>query len=320
MHGRKGTRILKLYATCGPATGGRRDLNHWVSRLSVFAVALLLALGFRTAVRAQTAAPGGPVPTNHVLDLDGTNSWVELPLDLFTNQVVTVEGWVKWRAFGSYSRFFQFASAAQHLTVLNSSSNNTLRVERYQAPPFGDLRLAEVPDALRLGEWEHVALMASTNGVRLFVYGVLVTTNEAPLDFRPDPLPPLRNLLGRSLVKDAINVGGDTDLNGQMDELRLWAGERSQAQIRDHMFHPLTGSEPGLLGLWNFDDVTNGVVKDASPGGHDGRLMGNARVVAEQFPPAVPIALAGTRPPTGRHEQLCGIPVGRVHQSHHGHH
>ena len=42
--------------------------------------------------------------------------------------------------------------------------------------------MAEVPDALRLGEWAHIALVASTNGVRLFVNGVLVTTNEAPLD------------------------------------------------------------------------------------------------------------------------------------------
>jgi signal transduction histidine kinase/CheY-like chemotaxis protein/ligand-binding sensor domain-containing protein/protocatechuate 3,4-dioxygenase beta subunit len=226
--------------------------------------------------------------TNHVLDLDGTNSWVELPPNLFTNQVVTVEGWVKWRAFGSYSRFIEIASAAQHVTILNSSSFSTLRVERYNLLPFGDLRLEEVPDTLRLGQWEHVALVASTNGLRTYLNGVLVASKEVPFNWKPDPLPPLKNLLGRSIYKYATNASSDTDFNGQMDEIRLWAGERSEAQIRDNMFHLLTGAEPGLLALWNFDRVTNGVVKDASPGGHDGRLMGNARVIAEPFPAPAP--------------------------------
>src|SRR5664279_5459516 len=127
----------------------------------------LLALVSLSPLRAQpviqdSSEKVAPAATHHVLDLDGNNSWVELPQNLFTNQLVTVEGWVKWRAFGSYSRFFQFASAAQHLTVANTSSNSSLRVERYKVPPFGDLQVAEVPDALRLGEWVHIALVDST--------------------------------------------------------------------------------------------------------------------------------------------------------------
>jgi signal transduction histidine kinase/DNA-binding response OmpR family regulator/protocatechuate 3,4-dioxygenase beta subunit len=246
----------------------------------------LLALLLISPVSSLTAQP---VAVNHVLDLDGTNSWVELPQNLFTNQIVTVEGWVKWRAFGSYSRFIEIASAAQHVAILNSSSSfSTLRVERYNLPPFGDLRLEEAPEILRLGQWEHVALVASTNGSRTYLNGVLVASNEVPFNWKPDPLPPLKNLLGRSVYKDVPNASRDTDLNGQIDELRLWAGERSEAQIRDNMAHTLTGSEPGLLGLWNFENVTKGLVKDASAGGHDARLMGNARVIAEPEPQPAP--------------------------------
>jgi signal transduction histidine kinase/CheY-like chemotaxis protein/ligand-binding sensor domain-containing protein len=269
--------------------------------IKTFALISFLALASLWQLQAQPAAPspGGPAAgaggsnldstpafTNHVLDLDGTNSWVELPQDLFTNQVVTVEGWVKWRAFGSYSRFFQFASAAQHLTVENTASTGTLRAERYNRPPFDDLRVTEMPGALRLGEWEHIALVAGPDNVRVYLNGVLVDTNDTALNWRPDPLPPLKNLLGRSLVKNANNGSSDTDLNGQISEVRLWAGERTEAQIRDNMFRPLTGAEPDLLGLWNFENVTNSVVKDTSPGGHDGRLMGNARVTAA--PPPAP--------------------------------
>ena len=41
-----------------------------------------------------------PVAPNRVLDLDGKDSYVELPANLFTNEVITVEGWVKWRELG----------------------------------------------------------------------------------------------------------------------------------------------------------------------------------------------------------------------------
>src|SRR5215472_2027154 len=133
---------------------------------------LIALLGcFAQFALAQVPA-NSALSTNHVLGLDGTNSWVELPLNLFTNQVLTVEGWVKWRAFGSYSRFFQFAAAAQHLTVANSSSSNTLRLERYNLPPFDDLRVVDLADALRLEQWEHIAVVTSTNGPRLYLNGV----------------------------------------------------------------------------------------------------------------------------------------------------
>ena len=53
------------------------------------------------------------------------------------------------------------------------------------------------------------------------------------------------------------------------------------------MFQTLTGKEPGLAGYWNFDDGdANGVVKDLSPGGHDGKLMGKAKAVGGHPPTA----------------------------------
>ncbi|MGH7967140.1 MAG: two-component regulator propeller domain-containing protein, partial [Limisphaerales bacterium] len=52
------------------------------------------------------------------------------------------------------------------------------------------------------------------------------------------------------------------------------------------MFRRLTGSEPGLVGLWNLEQASNGVVKDLSPGRRDGTLVGNARVVTARLPGA----------------------------------
>ena len=71
-----------------------------MTKLNILCLATLFAA---SQLRGQTTDPAS---VNRVLDLDGTNSWVELPPDLFTNDVITVEGWVKWREFGNYSRFF----------------------------------------------------------------------------------------------------------------------------------------------------------------------------------------------------------------------
>ena len=50
----------------------------------------------------------------------------------------------------------------------------------------------------------------------------------------------------------------------------------------------LTGSEPGLFALWNFDD---GTARDLTPNGHDGVLAGNGQIVEAQRPAPDPTLL-----------------------------
>ena len=86
------------------------------------------------------------------------------------------------------------------------------------------------------------------------------------------------NFLGRNNWKSSDPLD---DLCGQMDEVRVWKVARTEEQIRQTMFQRLTGREPGLAGLWNFD---SGTANDATPGQHHGQLKGNARIVAATLP------------------------------------
>ncbi|GEM_PF-983128 len=216
--------------------------------------------------------------TEQVLDLDGTNSFVELPAGAFTNlDGVTVEGWIKWEAFGSMSRFFDFTLGNFSLAVMNRDTNGMLHAESF----LGDaLTTLQFPRMLSPGRWNHIAATAGTNGLALFVDGTLVTTNAAAGLFSSTGREK-RNYLGRSSFRA---VYPDADFRGQMNEIRVWKGARSEAQIRTNMFRHLSGAEPSLAGLWNFENVTNGVVKDLSAGHHDGKLAGNARVVSARLP------------------------------------
>src|SRR5205085_2501784 len=241
-----------------------------------------IAMGCLLAALSVCAQPSPSPAANHVLELDGTNSFIELPGGSLTNLTeVTVEGWVKWQGFGSMSRFFDFTLAGYSLNAQNRGTNSTLHVEAFRGDNYTTLT---VPGILSLGSWTHVAVTFGTNGVQLFVNSALVATDATTGQFSTTGLEK-RNYLGRSNFRAVYTT--DADLHGQIDEVRVWEGVRTEAQIRENMFKNLTGKEAGLAGLWNFDKVEKGVVKDSASGRHEGRLVGNGRTVAAQLPAAL---------------------------------
>jgi PAS domain S-box-containing protein len=217
-----------------------------------------------------------PALTDHVLDLDGTTSYVELPADAFTNLTeVTVEGWAKWANFLYISRFFDFTFAGYAVNIQNRFDTSMLRMESFRGD---DLTAIDLPDFLPANRWIHIAVTAGKEGFCLYVNGILVGTNDPPYQFNSSGLEK-RNYLGRSNFK--VKYPTDADFHGQMTEVRVWKGVRTPAQIRDNMFKRLTGKEEGLAGLWNFAD---GTARDASPAGHHGQLFGTAKVVEARLP------------------------------------
>jgi hypothetical protein len=71
----------------------------YVFRLLSFTSLLLLAL--------PSPLPAQPPGTNRVLELDGKDSYVELPPDTFKGLTnATVEGWVQWDRLEKFARFF----------------------------------------------------------------------------------------------------------------------------------------------------------------------------------------------------------------------
>ena len=56
---------------------------------------------------------------------------------------------------------------------------------------------------------------------------------------------------------------------GQIDEVRVWNRVRTPQEIDANRHRRLSGEEPGLVGLWNFDDPAQ-PGKDRTAGGHHG--------------------------------------------------
>ena len=134
------------------------------------------------------------------------------------------------------------------------------------------------------GRWHHVAhvLGASVGGQRLYVDGVEVAAGvhtTSAFDWQ-DTL-----LLGFS------NDAAHPFLRGELAEVRVWGRARALAEIRGDMFLPLTGREPGLLGLWHLGAILGdrpGTVVDTSPYVRHGVVHGGAHVAAVRLPRDLP--------------------------------
>ena len=92
-----------------PSLGLHRPARR-VLRMKLRSASFLgLAAGIGLLVQSATLHAQPAATPNHVLELDGTNSCVELPPNIFNDLTeATVEGWVKWSRLGNSMRFFDF--------------------------------------------------------------------------------------------------------------------------------------------------------------------------------------------------------------------
>jgi hypothetical protein len=112
------------------------------------------------------------------------------------------------------------------------------------------------------GQWMHVAATRSksTGLARVFVNGVAEAAATGNT----------RSLTGVATMH--FGGGPVRFFTGQMDEVRVWTVARSAAEIASTMHQTLTGSEPGLILYWRFEEGSGRVLRDSSTAHNDGAL------------------------------------------------
>src|SRR6266498_830674 len=193
-----------------------------------------LFFGPLPSLRAQPSTQ----PPNRVLELDGNQSYVELPGSAFTNlDEATVECWVKFRRFYDSGRVFDFGGTRHEMYV--GQANDMPDLKFLIADAARVRHRIDVPGALRLNQWCHLAVALGREGARLYFNGRRVGTN--PYRGSLSSVGVGHNLLGHSTFEFASTFNF---LQGQIDELRVWKQARSESEIRETMFRRLTGSAP----------------------------------------------------------------------------
>ena len=217
------------------------------------------------------------------LDLDGSLSCVEIKdsetLNNITEQL-TVSLWI--RPTNNPNRYAAIISKSDlwvdritHRSfVLNYKVGGSIQ---FAASPNGEgeASLYSPDSIIKHNTWTHVAgvIDAEKNYMKLYIDGVEVSSR----DFK------WKNRIYQSHLPLRIgwsheNRPAQSPFVGQIDDVRIWNVARSDADIRNDMITQPNGDEPGLVGYWNFNKVTNGIISDISPNRNDGKLVGNPKL------------------------------------------
>ena len=116
-------------------------------------------------------------------------------------------------------------------------------------------------------QWTHLAVTYDNGVIKTYANGILANTYN-----------------GSGLIGDAdternnFTIGArqwpniSEHFTGTIDEVRIWNVPRTQADIQADMSNRLLGSEPGLVGYWNFDEGSGNAVLDKTSNGNNGLL------------------------------------------------
>jgi len=268
------------YAFCVFLPRCREPNEPMKSSFSPFPMSMHLIFRLRHLLLLLLAgATLSAVAQNQALRLDGEGSYAEFPPGQFGNLThATVEVWAKWDGLKNYSRVFEFGRSWQSMSLFNHATTPDLRFNIYPRHAQRDdsaRHFLTASGLIRTNEWIHLAAVSGPGGMLLYANGRLVGQHTNTASFAAFKMAGT-NYLGRGLS----GTSTDEDFHGEIDEVRIWNYRRSVAQIREDMFKRLSGVEPGLIHLWNFDD---GTANDSTANAAHGKLRGNAVVVSSEL-------------------------------------
>jgi len=211
------------------------------------------------------------------LDFNGSGNYVEIPSSQGLNAVAntgasaTYEAWVRWVNPGSNEVVLSkmHTSGDQALFDVGITSAGLVYFLITNGFSMGtDKYTASVP--LEQDKWVYIAvthtygLGSSTN---IYINGLPVAgswTMDGNRSVISNNMNPLH--IGRQLHINPCFY------NDEIDEVRIWNRALTQVEIRENMCRRLSGSEPGLMGYWCFDECSGSMAADLSGHGNNGVL------------------------------------------------
>jgi len=214
-----------------------------------------------------------------ILDTNPQNPSSNPAAYMITGKAITVEAWVcpiinksfdtadgsivhrsiqaMQNDLGTYRLFVTFVGGNPRVafSIFDSTSSKVVRViAPYDLPRY---------------QWTHLAGTYDGTLVRIYVNGQLNSETATNISIA-------QGSLGFFFIG---NSWGGNRFNGLIDDVSLWNIARSQTEIQAAMGNELTGTEPGLAGYWNMNELTiQNNVKDATTNQND-LIIKDARIV-----------------------------------------
>ncbi|NLH17861.1 MAG: hypothetical protein GX455_14895 [Phycisphaerae bacterium] len=207
----------------------------------------------------------GICPTGFALQFDGQDDLVRVPRSVSLEPGdITIEMWVKIQGDQRYhARLLRKCAdfGNGYITCVSHGGDNRIQV---RIDFFVAIAADPKQNAIYRDQWHHVTATCDKDYVKMYIDGIEVASVSNPRDSIPHT--PVDLILGNG-VESYLEA-----YKGMMDDVRIWNVARTESQIRETMNNRLTGSEPGLVAYWNFDEGQGQVVHDLSSFANHGYL------------------------------------------------
>jgi hypothetical protein len=214
----------------------------------------------RAASGVLLSAPLHPTGSTNTL-LYTPNSYCQAPLAV-PPSALAVSFW--FRTTDPNAGLFSVSdggSGHDRHVYLNNGGNINARLYSNQTISSTGLVLAD-------GNWHYVVYTygSAISGQMIYVDGVQVAYGtKSSSDFTSN------NRVRFGYSQDAP----DNYLTGYLDEVRIWNYAFGAADVLRNMTNSLTGSEPGLIGYWRFNEGSGTISVDQTTNGNNAVLINN---------------------------------------------
>ena len=294
------------------ATGDRRTLASVRREGEVALMKLRAALAGCVIAMALACEHAHASPAGYAVALDGIHGYLgrDLPDGLRPGNAITLSAWIlraspngdlispEPRGHAAVGLGFHFGiSAGKVFCVKGNGSGAYVALVGTTSMPAGS--------------WHHIA--ATTDGATMRVYldgvldgslddGSIIQWGDLPPVFPPSQTnwpSPAQLFIGAdksNSLGDGATIPDFDFFNGFVDEAQIWNRALSQSEINLYRSVSLTGTEPGLIAYWKFDEGTGTIAADASLHGADLTLFPGASWVVSTAPVSVDRAGEAPRP------------------------
>jgi len=201
---------------------------------------------------------------NYVLDLDGTNDYVDCGNEALGGSI-SVECWVKpaqiatdWVGFVCKNEDKDSGEGVFWLG--QHSTDGKVRFGVYlngTSESYIDTDGAVISN----GSWYHVAATYDGNYQKIYINGTLVKTSSD-----------LNTVLPSGTSNYYIGLSTAAYFSGRIDEVRIWNDVRTAAEIGNNKDDELVGNESGLVAYYKMSDGTGTTLTDNSSNSNNGTL------------------------------------------------
>jgi len=188
------------------------------------------------------------------LEFDGTDDYISGTGIDSISTAISIEAWVKHNSLpASVQRYVTIEPETAVLRYDGSAYGGIDELHFYVKQTDGTLSNIRVDNVLTTGEWLHIAGTYDGTTLKLYLNGELIQSSAAATG----GLFPLNG--------DFVFSNSGSTLDGKMDEVRLWNVVRSEQEIRENMYLPITGTETGIS-YWQFNEGSGTTASDLISG------------------------------------------------------